>query len=302
MVDINDNKTIDIEEAIDIETNHQNSLEIQRVYGDNRPYNEAVVIQEALFYRQASLEAVLEFGKRLVLLKENTEHGRFTEIVNEHFDMQYRAAARIMQACVKLANVSTSTHLIQATKNRSKLFELMILDDTELEELGQGGTVAGIELSDVEKMTVSELRKALKDAKADQDAVRKVSADKDKKINELSERLEKAETKAKKDIEKLKLDESETDRLVKSFKLTLASVSADIGANLTKIQQLLVEAESKHLPESFFKEMAVNMSNLSGLTIAILDDLPQELSNPLDVDWNPDSVILSENPDEETLN
>lgn len=282
------------------EVTHQ-LAEIQRTYGDNRPYNEEVVIQEALFYRQASLESVLNFGRCLVVLKENSDHGRFIEILNERFDMAPRAAQRIMQACVKLANTSTSTHLIQATKNKSKLFELMILDDTELEELGQGGTVAGIELSDVEKMTVSELRKALKEVKADLDASRRVVADKDKKNSELSEKLEKVEAKTQKEIEKVRLNESETDRLMKSFKLTFAGVSAEIGASLTKVQQLLVEAENQNLPESFFKEMAVSMSNLSGLTISILDNLPQDTSNPLDIDWTPNSTV-AEPEDEDQIN
>lgn len=284
MVDINDNQTIDIEEAIATETNHQNMMEIQKIYGDDRPYNEELVIQEALFYRQQSLESVLEFGKRLVYIKENTNHGHFTKILNDRFDMEPRAAQKIMQACVKLSNASLTTHLIQAAKNKTKLFELMILDDTELEELSKGGTVAGIELSDVEKMTASQLRKALKDAKADQDAVRKVSADKDKKINDLSEKLEKAEAKAKKETEKLKLDESETDRLIKSYKLTLAEITGDILASNSKLQQLYAQAVNDNLPNSFLQDFARELLSVRQNFELIAEDLPSD-DGIVDTTW-----------------
>ena len=47
------------------------------------------------------------------------------------------------QAALKFSNASTSTHLI-AAGNKSKLIELLVLDDDQVAELNDGGTVAGI--------------------------------------------------------------------------------------------------------------------------------------------------------------
>ena len=63
---------------------------------------------------------------------------------------------------VEVSNASTSTHLIEAAGNKSKLIELLVLDDDQVAELNDGGTVAGITLDDVAAMSVSDLRKALR--------------------------------------------------------------------------------------------------------------------------------------------
>ena len=79
---------------------------------------------------------------------------------------------------VEFSNASTSTHLIEAAGNKSKLIELLVLDDDQVAELNDGGTVAGITLDDVAAMSVSDLRKALREARADAEANDKLLAEK----------------------------------------------------------------------------------------------------------------------------
>ncbi|MDE4029480.1 hypothetical protein NUS57_11375, partial [Glaesserella parasuis] len=77
----------------------------------------------------------------------------------------------------------TTPKLVQLGK--SKLLELVTQDDDDLKELAEGGTVAGLKLDEIDRMTRDELRKALRKAREDKDAMAKVLANKDEKINRL---------------------------------------------------------------------------------------------------------------------
>ena len=114
------------------------------------------------------------------------------------FNIPYRAAQKMIQATVKFC----SPELLKATPKllalgKSKLFELMSEDSEDLAELADGGSVNGLTLDAVDRMTVSELRAALKDAREETEAARKVSADKTAKIDELNEKVIRAERKTK---------------------------------------------------------------------------------------------------------
>lgn len=268
----------------------QQLAEIQRVYGDNLPYDRIRVTNETHFYMSQSAEAMLEAGKRLVLLKEHEPHGVFQKIVEEELNMPSRTARRLMQASVKFLKIDDSKRQTFADLGRSKLFALMSQDDDELQELAEGGTVAGLTLDEMDKVTVRELKQRLKEAKADQDAVRKVSADKDKKINELSEKLEKAEAKAKREIEKIKLEESDTEHLMKRYKLTLADITGSLDAHINKLNQLYVEASNATLPDSFFREFSSQVATLSESLDLLQADLPSD-TTPISTDWIDGEVI-----------
>lgn len=262
----------------------QQLVEIQRVYGDNLPYDRTRVTNETKFYMSQSAEAMLEAGKRLVLIKEHEPHGTFTEILEKELGLAPRTARIMMQASVKYLSLGETKAQTLAHLGKSKLFALMSQDDEELEALAEGGTVAGLTLNDVDKMTVKDLKKALKEAKEDQDAVRKISSEKDKKINELAEKLEKAESKNKREVEKLKLEESETDRLMKQYKLTLADISAEILANNTRLQQLYTKAIENAMPENFFLDMAREVISIQENLNIIAEQLPED-SSPIDTGW-----------------
>lgn len=63
---------------------------------------------------------------------------------------------------------------MKAAGTQAKVLELAVLDDEDLQALESGDSVAGITVDDVERMSASQLRAALREARADADA--KISA------------------------------------------------------------------------------------------------------------------------------
>ncbi|EBO7332129.1 DUF3102 domain-containing protein [Salmonella enterica] len=184
--------TIDgaVPDNLSVELNEitQHRVAIMEQFGEGLPYERTRVIHEAKFYMSQSAEAMLEAGKRLVILKENEPHGDFTEIVTSQLGMAERTARLIMQAAMKYCSPQLDTkRQALAVLGKTKLFELMTEDDEELAELTEGGTVAGMTLDDIDRMTSRELRKALRESKEDLAASRKLNAEKSQEINELKE-------------------------------------------------------------------------------------------------------------------
>ena len=69
------------------------------------------------FYQRRSVEALLEVGKRLLLLKEITPHGEFSERV-DMLGISDRTARRFMQAAAKTAKSATVAVLADKVKNQ----------------------------------------------------------------------------------------------------------------------------------------------------------------------------------------
>ncbi|MFU4942462.1 DUF3102 domain-containing protein, partial [Pseudomonas aeruginosa] len=99
----------------------------------------------------------------LIVLKEHEPHGEFTQIVTEQLGLAERTARQMMQAAIKyLSPALESKRQTFAVLGKSKLFELLAEDDDDLVALADGGTVAGLDLDDIERMSCRELRKALR--------------------------------------------------------------------------------------------------------------------------------------------
>ena len=140
---------------------------------------------EIRFYQQRSVEAVLELGKRLLILKEITPHGEFTKRI-EMLGISKRTAQRFMSVVLKFSK-TTSMSLLEKSGNGTKLLELMVLDDDDIDVIDQGGSIGDVSLDTIETMSVRELKKALRDAKADIDAKEQVIKTKDQEKNKILE-------------------------------------------------------------------------------------------------------------------
>jgi hypothetical protein len=169
-----------------------NAAKAAEIMGYDLPYNQERLVQEARFYMGQSAEAMLEAGKRLVILKENEGHGEFIQIVEERLGIPARTAQVMMQAAVKYLTNPALTGKAQtfALLGKSKMFELMTLDDDALVELAEGGTVANLKLDEVDRMSVRELKAALRETRETQEATEKVLAAKNKKLDQLASELE----------------------------------------------------------------------------------------------------------------
>ncbi|MBV7693324.1 DUF3102 domain-containing protein [Limnobaculum sp. M2-1] len=120
---------------------HSSVLSIQ--FDNGLPYERERVVNEARFFAAQSAESMLEFGKRLILIKENEPQGEFHHILKSRLNLVPRTAQLMMQAAIKYlspklqSNAQALSHL-----GKTKLFELMTEDDEILAELADGGTVA----------------------------------------------------------------------------------------------------------------------------------------------------------------
>lgn len=177
------------------------------------------VEDEIRFYQQRSVEAVVELGKRLLILKEMTPHGEFSKRI-EMLGISKRTAQRFMSVVLKFSK-TTSMSLLEKSGNGTKLLELMVLDDDDIEIIDAGGSIGDVSLDAIETMSVRELKKALREAKADNAAKDQLIQKKDSKINELDANLSKANS----PVEIQKRAESEDQELEKAALETISTES-----------------------------------------------------------------------------
>ncbi|EKR7615304.1 DUF3102 domain-containing protein [Escherichia coli] len=196
----------------------QHRMEIMQQFGDGLPYERDRIVHEARFYMDQSAEAMLEAGKRLVILKENEPHGEYAQIVKEQLNLEPRIAQKMAQAALKFLSPELASKAKSLSHlGRTKLYELMLEDDEELASLADGGTVAGLTLDDIDRMTSRELRQALREARETNAAQQQVLAGKDEKINELATRLEK----------KSRIQPPEPDEEVKKLRAEVTALAVE---------------------------------------------------------------------------
>lgn len=115
-----------------------------------------------------SVEACLEVGKGLAVLKTACGHGNFMARL-EVLGIDVYVASRFIQSAKKFSNLRSTANLAQAIGSQTKLFEMLVLDDEQIEELELTGQTGELSLDDVATMSVKELRAALRQAKQDAD-------------------------------------------------------------------------------------------------------------------------------------
>ncbi len=137
-----------------------------------------------------SVEACLEVGRGLRVLKEMCGHGNFIDRLDA-LNLEDRVARRFMESATRFASLGNNPAMAKAIGNQTKLFEMLVLDDEEIQELELTGQTGELSLDDVATMSVKELRKALRETREDKKALAQVNADKNAKIDELSAALAK---------------------------------------------------------------------------------------------------------------
>ena len=172
------------------------SLMVMEQWANGEIYDEATWIERGRHAVRQTMEGMFELGRALIVLKEHTERGRFMEIVKREFGIGHNETARLMSATRRFATPQMQKAAPKLMDlGKSKLLELLVEEDVTLIGLAEGGEVNGMTLDDVDRMTVRELRVALRENREDAQAKDKVLADKNAKIDELAEKLEKAKKK-----------------------------------------------------------------------------------------------------------
>lgn len=134
-----------------------------------------------------SVEACLEVGRGLTVLKAACAHGEFLSRL-EALSIERRVAQKFMQASLKFANASTST-LLEAASTQSKLFELLILDDEQIDELVLTGQTGALKIDDISTMSVKQLRESVRNLREETEAQRDLLAEKGQRLDEMRKRL-----------------------------------------------------------------------------------------------------------------
>lgn len=159
-----------------------------------------------------SVEACLEVGRGLAVLKSACEHGQFVARLDV-LGLERSVAVRFMQAATKFSNAATSQHLVKAIGSQSKLFEMLVLDDEQIEELELTGQTGELSLDDVATMSVKELRAALRESRAEREPTEAVLSKKNQRIDQL-ERAQERIAKLPPDEELEKLQQEATTHLL----------------------------------------------------------------------------------------
>lgn len=129
-------------------------------------------------------------GRAMNLIKEHEAKGALTAYLQKH-GLQERSARRLMAAARRFGS-SDERKLLAGRLGISKAIELMSEDDDTLDALEGGGTLAGLTLDAIDRMTVRELKATLRaerEERADEKAAdEEIIAKKDERINKLSRR------------------------------------------------------------------------------------------------------------------
>ena len=221
------------------------SSEIMRLWADGEVYDEKIFIERGRLKFREAQEAFFEFGRVLVVLKEHMPHGKFQATVKSEFGISPESARKMIQATVKFC----SPQLLKAqpkllTLGKSKLFELMTEDDEDLQELADGGSINGMTLDDIDRMTRNELRAALRESRETAEAKDKIIADKNKKVDELAEKLAKKQTGK----------EPSPEDVGSELSMRLVSMTVGIRSDISRLPELFEAMQAHGLAHSFNHE------------------------------------------------
>ena len=222
-----------------------------------------------------SVEACLEVGRGLAVLKVACGHGHFMARLDV-LGIEESVARRFTQAAGKFSN-RASTHVLKAIGNQTKLFEMLILDDEQIEELELTGQTGELKLDDIASMSVKELRANLREARSEKMSV-------DHRLGNVNARNQKLEDSLFR-IQK----EAPDERLLGLRKEATAIMNDALGAVRGGMRQALVALRDHpgEEPSSLF------MAGLVGQLQYDLSALREEFGLP-DVSTAADTQLIAE--------
>lgn len=211
-----------------------------------------------------SVEACLEVGRGLAVLKAACDHGQFMSRLDV-LGIEARVAQRFLATARKFSNAA-STPLLRAAGNQTKLFELLVLDDEQLGELELTGQTGELKLDDIATMSVKELRAALREARLDSAADKELLADKNKLLD-----AERAKAK--------RIQASPPDEVLKDLHTQAVAIAQEaIAVVRGKLRQAAVALHGHH--EVSGGDSAVFLGGLVGQIESDLTKLRAEFGLP----------------------
>jgi hypothetical protein len=203
-------------------------------------------------YMETVQESMFAVGARLLLLKTVVEHGDWLARL-ERIGIVPRAAQRTMQATLKFADPSKPRDKLLGLA-KGKLLELVTLDDESLDALEAGGDVLELDLDEVARMSTTELRKKLREARAACEAKDKLLEKRGKDLDRLQEKLEhkfvpqpdSAASTEEEQAQYIGLQEAHTEVLAAMARLAVVVVDIKAGPSVSEAMELAAENAVRH--------------------------------------------------------
>lgn len=167
----------------------EEALSIQQTFGLDS-MEPATLEAEISVWMEHTARSMFMIGARLMALRTVTPHGEWLNRL-ARLGLAPRAAQKFITTAIKcVGQQGPRERLLQLGK--SKVLELVALDDAALDELEESGRLSELALGwdEIDCMSVTELRARLRDSEASVAAKDKLIANKDKKLNQLAEALE----------------------------------------------------------------------------------------------------------------
>ncbi|PJO78214.1 DUF3102 domain-containing protein [Neisseria brasiliensis] len=259
------------------------SVMVMEQWGNGEIYSEERWIERGRLAVRQTMEGMFELGRALIVLKEHTEHGRFTEIVKTQFGIDKSTAARLISATQRFATPQMQKAAPKLMDlGKSKLLELLVEEDVTLVGLAEGEEVNGLTLDDVDRMTVRELRVALRESRETAEAKDKVIADKSRKIDEYAEKLERS----KKTVKEPKAEDVGSELMMQ-----LTSLEVGIRSQVSRLKDLFEQMNAHATAHGFdHRAKMVGTINQIILDCEILREnfnLPVQAPETVEPEWLP---------------
>lgn len=256
-------------------------------FADGLPYDRRHFIDKCRTHMARSAEEALAAGRCLIVLKEFTQHGEWLPTLDE-IGIEQSLARRMAEAALKFGNRALTHDLVEAAKTKTKLFELLVLEDEELAALNNGETVLGITLDDIDRMPASQLRKKLREARANNEALADVLDDTRAERDQAKQDL----AAAKRRIKSMTADEAE-----KELRKEAASVAFGAEVSLTRDLREVCTTMLDFAEQSGTDYRGYLAGMIRHLELKLVDlrqefDLPDD-ANPEDFSWMGKEVLDS---------
>lgn len=254
---------------------HTNTVLVAEQYGYQGELTIGALEDRIRFYQRRTVDDILELGKCLLVMKEMCPHGEFNQRV-ELLGFNKRTAQKFMQATLKFKGEFNS--LLSKVDSQTKLLELVTLDDDDLEALNNGESIANINLDDIERMSTTELKKALKEARAESTAKEELLLGKDRKINELDSKLSVRKQPDQFKQMQIEMEQHIHDELAQAT----ASLMTAVSQFNAKIDTLREQADENHLPHlnnKIQQDISLAYDRIAQIGLEVGVDL-KEMMNP----------------------
>lgn len=262
------------------QTENENAIAVARKVGYDGPLTLGAIEDRIRQSMRRTVEEVLEIGKSLLIMKELSSHGEFSKRA-ELLGIQPRMAQKFMSSVLKFSNANSNS-LLKAAGTQTKMLELLVLDDGEIEALESGETVRGVTLDKIETMSVSELKKALRDANERIEAKDAVIKDKSAKIDQQAETIAALDNRKRTEaMQPVSLDQALINART-NLQNYSANIKAQVMSQLRACVKALHEIPGDH--KAFMSGCLVEISR----EMAILRDeyaIPAEVSEDLTPEW-----------------